>query len=416
MSKYIIEGGNKLFGEVTVCSAKNSILPLMGATILIGGKTRLKNCKKISDVLNMSQILEQLGIVTKWDNDDIVVDSARLTSTNINREIAKKLRGSIFVLGPLLGISKKVETYFPGGCSIGSRPIDLHLDGLFQLGVDIDCQNDKIRCDATKSKGGKVFLKYPSVGATENLLSFAVCTNGVTVIENASVEPEVVDLENFLQKVGAKIDGVGTRTLTVFGCHNFAQIEFEPIPDRIVCATYILSALATKGELLIKNVNFEHVSNLIKLLEHNAEFVCFNNELLVKSNSEFFSLGEIETAPYPGFATDMQSLVMSFATLCKGTTNIKENVFENRFANVEYLKKMGAVISCENNRAIIRGVNQLHGARVFANDLRSGAGLVIAGLCAHGRTIIENAEVVERGYFELEKDLLSIGANVKKEN
>ena len=411
----MICGGKKLSGQVQIHGAKNSLLPILAAVILSKGETTIYNCPPLSDVLTMLELLECIGCRVQYGNQRVHIDTTNISEYKMDDNLMNKLRSSIFILGPLLARLHKAELGYPGGCDIGIRPIDLHLKGLKDLGVFVQEQDGHIICSSEQMIGGEVYLDYPSVGATENVMMAASLAKGATVIVNAAKEPEIVDLQNFINSMGGRITGAGTSKIVIHGVEELTGTTYYPMPDRIVTGTFMLCAAATKGDILIKNASLEHLSCLIgKLKESGCDITQNEQGVRVKCDSRLNSSHIIETMPYPGFPTDLQSPMMSLQAISKGTCVIVENVFENRFRLAGELKKMGADITVKDRMAVIRGVKKLHGAIVKTHDLRSGAALIIAGLCADGITVIEDQGLIDRGYFEFEKQLKQIGADIAK--
>ncbi len=417
MSNLVIYGNNKIFGEITAESAKNAMLPLISACIMYEGKVTFNRCPKLKDVLVMLEIIEYLGGKYSFNGEELTVDCSSLYLYELPFELTKKIRASIFMVGAILGRFHKACFCSPGGCNIGERPIDIHLDGLRQLGVEIS-SGDCIFCKTDKLKGNEIILKYKSVGATENLIMAGVLAEGKTIINNAAKEPEIICLVKLLKLFGAKIYGAGTSRIVVEGVSNLNKqnVYFSPISDRIEIGTYILLTMSVGGEILIKNVNANHNLALLKKIYNNAcKIVVDNDKIYIKSSGAGKSLGYVKTAPYPLFPTDLQAQLIAYSSTLNGTTVVEETVFNSRFSHCFELNKMGADIIVKNNKAIIKGVNGLTGASVVANDLRGGASLVIAGLKAEGKTVIGNAEAIDRGYFQIEKKLQLVGANIKRE-
>lgn len=420
MTKFLVEGGNPLTGVVNIKAAKNAVLPLLAAVILTDGKTVLRNVPRITDVENLLTILSGLGVVVKWCDGDLHLDTTNITYADINEEAAKKIRGSIFVLGSLIGRFRQARLPLPGGCSIGKRPIDLHLYGLKELGVRVREYDGILECMLKRGRDAEVFLDFPSVGATENLM-MAACIGKKTVkIVNAAKEPEVVDLANFLNNAGACIKGAGTDTIIIQGVQSLKGIDFTPIPDRIVTASFMLAVATIGGDVLIKNVIPEHNANLIKrLLQSGTTVSSAGNSLRVISNKRRRSYSA-QTGPYPGFPTDIQSQYATFSCLTTGTTYIVENMFEDRFKYVVELGKLGAFICVKGKTAKIKPVKKFHAGTkdnpvvVKGAELRGGFSLVMAALAAEGHSIIEGVEFIDRGYERLEEDFTKLGARIQR--
>ncbi len=415
MSKYIIRGGTPVAGDIRIKGAKNSVLTLLAACILTDGKVTLHDCPHISDVNTMLAILERLGCRTSRTGDDVTVDSAGISGDKIPGGLASELRSSIFLLGSLLSRLKKAKVAYPGGCEIGLRPIDIHLAGLRELGVRIVEKHGYIDCDSTRAHSADIMLDLPSVGATENLVMTCVFLKGVSVIRNCAKEPEIVDLQNFLNAMGAKVSGAGTGIITIEGVEKLHGVEYTPIPDRIVAGTWLIGAAICGGELTLSNVNPEHLSSLIaKLPKSTCKITCARDKINIICNGRCESIPKVETTYYPGFPTDLQTQILTLQTVSDGTSVVVENIFETRFKTVPELLKMGADVTVNGRTAVVRGVRSLNGARVSATDLRGGASLVLAGMCAQGETVIDNIYHIDRGYEDLTSVLSSIGVNIKR--
>ncbi len=416
MSSYIIEGGHKLEGTVKISGSKNAALPILAATVLNVGKTTLYNVPNIQDTQMMFKILETLGGKVEKKNNKIIIDTSKINKFEIPEELMHKMRSSVILAGALLGRYKKAIFSYPGGCDIGSRPIDLHLRSFEKLGINVVQNYGNIICDAEKIKGEKIDLDFPSVGATENAILASVLAEGTTTITNAAREPEIIDLQNFLNKMGAKIIGAGTNEIRITGVKKLKDISYNIMPDRIETGTFLCLAVATKGNLILENTNAEHITPVItKLQEADCKIEIEKNKIKINSNKKIKAL-DIKTMPYPGFPTDMQSVFSAMLTTAKGTSIIVENIFENRFKYTQELNKMGAKITVEGKSAIIRGVRKIYGANVKATDLRGGAALVLAGLSAKGITKVENIEYILRGYENFDKKLRNINANIQMIN
>lgn len=415
MSKYIIRGGTPVAGDIRIKGAKNSVLTLLAACILTDGKVTLHDCPHISDVNTMLAILERLGCRTSRTGDDVTVDSAGISGDKIPGGLASELRSSIFLLGSLLSRLKKAKVAYPGGCEIGLRPIDIHLAGLRELGVRIVEKHGYIDCDSTRAHSADIMLDLPSVGATENLVMTCVFLKGVSVIRNCAKEPEIVDLQNFLNAMGAKVSGAGTGVITIEGVEKLHGVEYTPIPDRIVAGTWLIGAAICGGELTLSNVNPEHLSSLIaKLPKSTCKITCARDKINIICNGRCESIPKVETTYYPGFPTDLQTQILTLQTVSDGTSVVVENIFETRFKTVPELLKMGADVTVNGRTAVVRGVRSLNGARVSATDLRGGASLVLAGMCAQGETVIDNIYHIDRGYEDLTSVLSPIGVNIKR--
>ena len=415
MKEYIINGGQPLDGALEIKGAKNSILPLMAASILTDEITVLHNCPNISDVDSMINILEGLGSKIIRSGRDVIIDNSMTDKSEIPASLAKELRSSVFLLGSLLSRHKKAKVAYPGGCDIGLRPIDIHITGLRELGIEIQEQGGYILCNCLNAKSADIVLDLPSVGATENLMLASVFIKGKTVIRNCAKEPEIVDLQKFLNTMGAKIRGAGSSVIVVEGVDKLHGIEYTPIPDRIVAGTYLIAAAMCGGNVELSGVNPEHISSLIsKLSKTTCKVHIKNDRILIRSKGRQKSLECIETMYYPGFPTDLQSQIMAMQTVSRGTSVIVENIFETRFKTASQLKKLGADITIKGRVAVIRGVKELIGAEVAASDLRGGASLVLAGLVAKGTSIVKDIHYIDRGYEDLSVELQKLGANVRR--
>ena len=412
MSSYIIEGGHKLEGTVKISGSKNSALPIIAATILNAGKTVLYNVPNIQDTQMMYKILETLGAKIEKKNGKIKIDTSKIEKFEIPPELMHKMRSSVILAGALIGRYQKATFSYPGGCDIGSRPIDLHLKSFEKLGIQVNQNHGNIECNAEKIKGEKIDLDFPSVGATENAILASVLAEGTTIITNAAREPEIIDLQNFLNKMGAKIVGAGTDEIQIEGVKKLKDISYNIMPDRIETGSFLCFAAATKGNIILENVNATHITPIIsKLEEAECKIETSKNKIKIIAPKKLKAI-DIKTMPYPGFPTDMQSVFASMLTIAKGTSIIVENIFENRYKYTQELNKMGAKITVEGKSAIIRGTRKLYGADVKATDLRGGAALVLAGLIAKGKTQVEDIEYILRGYEKLEYKLQNLGANI----
>ena len=413
MASYIIKGGEKLEGIVKISGSKNAALPILAATVLNVGKTTLYNVPNIQDTQMMFKILETLGGKVEKKNNKIIIDTSKINKFEIPEELMHKMRSSVILAGALLGRYKKAIFSYPGGCDIGSRPIDLHLRSFEKLGINVVQNYGNIICDAEKIKGEKIDLDFPSVGATENAILASILAEGKTTITNAAREPEIIDLQNFLNKMGANIIGAGTNEIQITGVKKLKDISYNIMPDRIETGTFLCLAVATKGNLILENTNAEHITPVItKLQEADCKIEIEKNKIKINSNKKIKAL-DIKTMPYPGFPTDMQSVFSAMLTTAKGTSIIVENIFENRFKYTQELNKMGAKITVEGKSAIIRGVRKLYGANVKATDLRGGAALVLAGLSAKGVTKVDDIEYILRGYENFDKKLRNINADIQ---
>ena len=414
---FFISGKNNLNGTIRVETSKNALLPIIAASVLADSPVTLVDVPKFSDVINMCKILENLGVTVCWDDDRLTIDPSTIDNSNIDMELSQKIRASIFLIGPLCAKFKTVTAYMPGGCKIGSRPIDIHLNGLKTLGVDIMENNGEISIDASHYAGGVVSLRIPSVGATENLIMSAVLQNKIaTTIKNCAKEPEIIDLCKFLNLIGAKITGAGTKTIKIIGVNKLGGCKYKVIGDRIIAGTYMIACAMCGGNIKLENANIHHNKSLIAILSNLGCLVVGNSDniYIVSSGLKHKSINVI-TKPYPGFATDLQSQLISLLSIVRGRHVVIETLFENRFNQVAELVKMGAQITVCNNIATIIGRPDCYkGNEVVAKDLRGGAALILAGLAAHGNTIVNDIEYIDRGYEKIEEKLSNIGADIHR--
>lgn len=420
MPNLIAEGGHPIDGECRVGGAKNAVLPILAACVLTRRPVRLIDCPRLTDVENMLRILQLLGCHTSREagetGDTLCIDATAACRSELPEDLSKELRSSIFLLGPVLGRFRQAIVTYPGGCEIGNRPIDLHLSGLRALSAVIREEGGRIRCDGVRLVGANIHLDYPSVGATENILMAATAAEGETVICNAAREPEIVDLQNFLNAAGFSVQGAGSSTITVRGGYTPREVTYRVMPDRIVAGTLLAAAAITAGRIVLRNVVPDHMAGtLAKLSECGCGIVAKDDWIRLTAPVRPRELKLVETLPHPGFPTDMQAQMFSLCSIADGTSMIVENVFENRFKHAQELSRMGAVSTIKNRTAVIRGVPRLYGATVTAHDLRGGAALVLAGLSAEGRTTVRHAEHIDRGYERLEATLSALGAHVVRE-
>ena len=415
MNALRIRGGRRLEGEWTVHIAKNAVLPILAATIITGKKTVLHNCPDISDVRCTVDILKYLGYDVVMENGTITVDSGFEAKPEVPPELMRKLRSSIIFLGAFINRFGFANISYPGGCELGKRPIDIHLSVLSQMGVQIKEDTAGIACKAPSVKSGEYRLTFPSVGATENVMIAALKADGPIIIRNPAREPEIVDLQNFLNTAGAHITGAGTDTLCIYPTNNFTDCEYRVCSDRIEAATYLSAAAATGSTIQLTNAPVADLGKTIATLEEAGVYVIPHSKstLTVSAPNQLKPVNLIATMPHPGFPTDAQAILMAALLRAKGTSMIVENIFENRFNHVEELLKMGADITISGNTARIHGVEKLHGANVRAKDLRAGAALMIAALSAEGKTLIDDVHHIERGYENMIAKLRSLGAKAE---
>ena len=413
MSSYIIKGGNKLEGTVTISGSKNAALPIIAATILNRGITTLYNVPNIQDTQKMYEIIKILGGTVQKKKNKIIIDTSNIDKYEIPDILMHQMRSSVIIVGAIIGRYKKAIFSYPGGCDIGARPIDLHLKAFEKLGIIINKNYGDITCTAEKIIGNRIDFDFPSVGATENAILASVLAEGNTVITNAAREPEIIDLQNFLNKMGAKIIGAGTDKIEIEGVKKLKDVSYNIMPDRIETGTFLCMSAITGGNLELQKTNPSHLTPVINKLEEAGCKIEIGKETIKIQAPKKLKAIDIKTMPYPGFPTDMQSIMATTFTIAKGTTIIVENIFENRYKYVQELNKMGAKITVEGKSAIIRGVRKLYGATTKATDLRGGAAIVLAGLVAKGTTVVENIEYVLRGYENFDKKIRQIGGNIE---
>lgn len=415
--KYIVTGDRSLCGSVDIQGAKNSVLPILAASILCSDKCEIYDCPRLDDVDTTTEILRTLGCGVERNEDAVTVDSSSAFGCEIPENLMHKLRSSIVFLGAVTMRTGRARLSMPGGCSLGARPIDLHLKALKALGIEVTEEGGFIETRAREVRGANIHMSFPSVGATENAILAAVKIKGETVITNAAREPEIVDLANFLSAMGARIHGSGTGTIHIEGVPCLKGVPYRIIPDRIAAATYMCAAMATGGELEIENVRAGHLTAITnELRDEGARIEFFGDRAYIRAPKRIRPANMIKTMPYPGFPTDAQSVFMPHLALADGTSVIVENIFENRFKIVSDLNLMGADIVTEGRTAIIRGPKKLHGARLYAPDLRSGAALLIAALSAEGESVIEDEGHIGRGYENITEKFRLLGADMREEH
>jgi len=409
----LVKKSGALNGHLKVNGSKNSILPILAATLLTKDKCILHDIPKLEDVNVMCDLLSNLGAkITMLDENSLEIQADDITNYEAPYDLISKMRASFLVMGSLLSRINKARVSMPGGCAIGTRPIDLHLKGFKNLNINISSNKGYIQAESECIIGNNIYLDFPSVGATENIIMAACRAKGQTIIENAAEEPEIVDLANFINSMGGKIEGAGTRNIIITGVKELHGTDYTIIPDRIEAGTYMVAAVITGGELYIDNVIPAHVQPVIsKLREIGAEIIEDDDSVIVRSNGIIKST-DIKTLPYPGFPTDMQAQFMLLLSLANGTSVINETIFENRFMHANELLRMGANIKIEGNTAIVNGLNNLTGTKVKATDLRAGAALILAGLIADGETEISEVHHIKRGYADIVEKLQSVGANI----
>lgn len=415
MESYQIRGGNPISGEHAVSGAKNAALPMLAASIVTGEENVFAGCPRISDTLIMREILCHLGCKILPSGGQLLVDASGLHEEEVPKALMKKMRSSIFLIGPLLTRCGRAIISQPGGCAIGKRPIDIHIEALSQLGADIEERGDQLIFTGTRLTGANILLDFPSVGATENVMLAALGAQGETVIHNSAREPEIVDLQNYLNGCGAQIKGAGTSRIVIKGGNPLHGTCHTIMGDRIEAGTYLMAAAGTGGELVVKGTEADTIKHLLKCLQHAGCRIKNNaGEIWLKGPERLVAAGKIRTAPYPGFPTDLQPQFGAIMAKAKGGTHIEETIFENRFQYAKQLIKMGADIEISERTVIIRGVDVLQGRHVAAEDLRGGAALVLAGLMAQGETIVENTGFIERGYCDFPEGLKKLGGDVNR--
>jgi len=414
LDKLIIHGGRRLAGEVVVSGAKNAALPLLFATLLAPGPHRIGNLPRLRDISTAERLLAELGAEVDSSNGSVRVTTEQINSMEAPYDLVRTMRASVLVLGPLLARYGRARVSLPGGCAIGARPINLHLKGLEAMGAEIRLDHGYVEASATRLQGARIYLDIPTVGGTENLMMAATLARGVTVLENAAREPEILDLANALQGMGARIEGAGTDTIVIEGVDELAPMDYRVMPDRIEAGTFLVAAAMTGGRVGVMGSRSEHMEALLSKLEEAGAAVATDAQTLWVSGPEEIKSVNIKTQPHPGFPTDMQAQFMALMSLGKGTSMITEAVFENRFMHVCELQRMGADISIEGHTATVKGVAGLLGAPVMATDLRASASLVLAGLAADNTTEISRIYHLDRGYEKLEEKFRSLGADIER--
>lgn len=415
MEQYVIKGGNPLYGEVEIGGAKNAALAILAAAIMTDETVTIDNLPNVRDINVLLQAIEEIGAhVERVDIHKVKINGSFIRGVNVDNEFIRRIRASYYLIGALLGKYKHAEVALPGGCDIGSRPIDLHMKGFRSMGADIDIAHGLVIARAKELKGTHIYMDKVSVGATINIMMAAAMADGKTVIENAAKEPHVVDVANFLNSMGANIRGAGTDVIRIVGVERLHATEYSVIPDQIEAGTFMFAVAAAGGNVLVKNVIPKHLeATTAKLLEVGCQVEEFDDSVRVISDGHLRHT-QVTTLPYPGFPTDMQPQMAVLLGIAEGTSTVTESIFENRFKYVDELNRMGADIKVESNIAIINGVKRYTGARVNAPDLRAGAALVIAGLAAEGITVVDDIYYIQRGYEALEEKLTKIGAKIAR--
>ena len=410
-----IQGGNKIKGEIKIPASKNAILPIIACCIMIEDEVVIGDCPKLTDVDSMINIIQSMGAKAHFEENNLIIDCRQAENRRIGKELTACVRSSVFILGPLLSRYKGAEICYPGGCEIGLRPIDLHLYGLSRLGVEIKEEQGVIVCDGVNIKNNVVFLDFPSVGATENIIMASVLSKGTTVIHNCAREPEIIDLANFINVMGGKVLGAGSDKIIVEGVKKLHGGKYYPLSDRIVAGTYMIGCGMCGGDLFFENLTPRYLYSLIeKLLRMGIKIVNTSSGIRVISTKRPKSFGKVETQPYPGFPTDLQAQLTALFSISAGCSVMVENLFESRYKYVGELVKMGADITIKDRVAIVKGVKKLKGCDVVAGDLRGGAALIISALTAEGESIVRNIYHVDRGYESIENALCNVGASVKR--
>ncbi len=417
MSYFAVEGGIRLNGTATVNGAKNSVLPILAATLLNAGENIIHNCTELKDVQSAIKILKHLGCKIKREGKTVIVDSSTIDRYDVPEDLMREMRSSVIFLGPIIARCGRAQLSAPGGCELGPRPIDLHLDALSKLGVEIKVRGGEILCIADKMKGRDIVLSFPSVGATENIMLAATACSGTTRIINAAREPEIVDLQSFLQKTGANVHGAGESKVSISTGISKNCVEHTVMPDRIEAATYLCAVAACGGDVKLENARPEHIDTVISnLRDAGCDIKTNENSVRIICSGSLVSMAPIQTMPYPGFPTDAQSPLMATACLANGTTVFKENIFENRFRHTAELARMGAKIKVSGRTAVVEGVDSLTGASVRCTDLRGGAALVIAALAAKGQSRIDDIFHIDRGYEKIECAYSKLGGRIKRKD
>lgn len=415
MEKIVVKGVKQLRGEVDISSAKNSILPIIAATILCPEPIIIENAPRLEDVEVICKLLSELNCDVDISDisNKLIIDTKNMVEMDANEELMRKMRASFLIMGPMLARFGYCKLSLPGGCNIGSRPIDLHLKGFKLLGAEVKTDHGFVEVKAKKMVGSRIYLDFPSVGATENIIMASIFIDGVTIIENAAEEPEIWDLAQFLNKMGAKIEGAGFGKITITGVRSLKGIVYTPIYDRIEAGTFMIAAAITNSKIKINGINEEHLRPIIeKLKECGVNFSDYKNNSIIVDGTGTKNPVDIKTLPYPGFPTDMQAQMMSLLSVVKGVSVITETVFENRFMHVAELLRMGANIKIDGRTAIIEGIEKLTGCEVKATDLRAGAAMILSGLSAEGQTEISDIYHIDRGYVNIEEKFRRLGAEI----
>ncbi|MDA8100820.1 MAG: UDP-N-acetylglucosamine 1-carboxyvinyltransferase [Nitrospiraceae bacterium] len=414
MKSIVINGGRQLSGEVSISGAKNAALPIIAASLLCEGEHRIANVPSLVDVKTLTKILRNMGVTVELADHSAVIDSTKLANPEAPYDLVRTMRASVLVLGPLVARFGKARVSLPGGCAIGARPVNLHIMGLEKMGATIAIEHGYIEANAERLKGARIYFDIVTVTGTENLMMAAALADGVTILENAAREPEVIDLAHALIQMGAKIEGAGTDVIRITGVEKLRPMNYRVLPDRIETGTFVIAAAITNGSVIIRDCAPQHLDALLaKVAESGAEITLGEGTIRIVG-SETIKPVNVKTLPHPGFPTDMQAQIMSLMCLAQGTSVINETIFENRFTHVAELRRMGADIVIEGGSAIVKGVPKLLGAPVMATDLRASASLILAGLAAEGQTVISRIYHLDRGYENIEGKLSALGADIKR--
>lgn len=417
MSRIVINGGHRLYGSVAVHGSKNAVLPVMAASLMNQGITVIRNCPDIADVRSMQKILEFLGCKVQYKSGCMLIDTVEARFEELGADFTKPFRGSSILIGPMLARFGKAKIAPPGGCDIGSRPLDIHLNALKRLGASWSMTEDFIEVCGQRLSGNDITLRFPSVGATENAVMAASLVNGTTILHNAAKEPEIVSLCRYLQKAGAVITGAGTECITITGRGKLHSAEITVDADRIVAGTYMAAVAACGGMVYLENCQMNDCRGFLDVFTGmGMQVCCKEHALLVEMNRRPENIHYLQTGPYPEFPTDMQSLTLTVAAVAEGTLILQEHIFENRFRTIQWLQKMGADIHAEGNSVTVKGKEMLNGCEIYGADLRGTAALVVAGLCAQGKTVVYNADYITRGYMNLCENFKRLGADIEWED
>ncbi|KEI82763.1 UDP-N-acetylglucosamine 1-carboxyvinyltransferase [Clostridium botulinum] len=416
MDNIVVNGGSQLKGDVNISTAKNSVLPIIAGSILSGNKCVIDNAPMLEDVFVIGEILKSISAKVNIDevNNRVIIDSEPVDNLEPDSDLVKKMRASFLLMGPMMSRFGRFKISLPGGCNIGTRPIDLHLKGFTALGAKVNIGHGYVEAVADKLIGNKIYLDFPSVGATENIMMASVMAEGETIIENAAEEPEIEDLGRFLNSIGANIIGAGTDTVRIIGVNELKGTTHRPIYDRIEAGTFMIAAAITKSRIKINGVIEEHLKPIIAKLTEMGVDIKIKGETAIVDGRKVLNPVDIKTMPYPGFPTDMQAQMMALLATVKGTSIITETIFENRFMHVSEMKRMGADVKIDGRSAVIEGVSKLTGTEVKATDLRAGAALILCALAAEGKTEITDVYHIDRGYVKIEEKLNKLGANIRR--